>query len=276
MASGWSTHAAAATMRSCAPQIGICSSRPSRRTDRRWSLPRMRRSVGIVQRRPRSGSPALVARGIGRSRLSRPRTSIASRPGFRVEMRSCSRVRRPQKEGRGGYGLTVVSTVSGATRPLTAGDLDGDAAVSTADRVAFVRAREGFGTIGGVLQLRGDILVIPAAGGAPRRAAGPACVSPAWSPHGTTLVYACYRGRRAALFTSSPDGSHRRQITSGRLTDTTPAWSPDGHWLTFARGASGPHQLYVMKLSTRRAHRITSARASYDAQQPDWQPLPTR
>jgi Tol biopolymer transport system component len=48
------------------------------------------------------------------------------------------------------------------------------------------------------------------------------------------------------LVVSQPDGSERRQLTTGSSWDSSPRWSPDGRQIAFARTRTGDDELYVM------------------------------
>lgn len=62
------------------------------------------------------------------------------------------------------------------------------------------------------------------------------------------------------------------------LTDSTegalhfhPAPSPDGQWLVYGSKRDGVRQLYVMRLSDKKEHRITDLTKGHAAMWPHWQ-----
>lgn len=68
--------------------------------------------------------------------------------------------------------------------------------------------------------------------------AGPA-TSPAWSPDGTRLAFAC-RGTEAwDICIVNTDGSGFRRLTDDPAHDFDPAWSPDGTRLSFTQDGGG-------------------------------------
>jgi TolB protein len=80
-----------------------------------------------------------------------------------------------------------------------------------------------------------EIVVLPAAGGAPRTVTtGAADHSPTWSPDGTQIAFV----RETALMVVRADGSEPRELTKDA---ESPSWSPDGRTIAFAttRDANG-------------------------------------
>src|SRR5438132_13872984 len=66
---------------------------------------------------------------------------------------------------------------------------------------------------------------------------------------------------------------------SEQLTDTPagsmhyhPAASPDGKWLVYGSKRDGVRQLYVMRLSDKKEHRITDLKKGHAAMWACWQP----
>ncbi len=66
---------------------------------------------------------------------------------------------------------------------------------------------------------------------------------PAVSPDGSRIVYMINR----SIWTMNADGTAKRQLTNGTLTDSSPAWSADGTRITFSRRlSSGDGDIFVM------------------------------
>jgi Tol biopolymer transport system component len=87
-----------------------------------------------------------------------------------------------------------------------------------------------------VFQLEGGIYVIDADGSHEVRISpgGSLDVSLAWSPDGSSIAFASEGDGGFDLFTMSPDGTDRRQLTHTRgIVEYRPAWSPDGQRIAF-------------------------------------------
>lgn len=59
--------------------------------------------------------------------------------------------------------------------------------------------------------------------------------NPDWSPDGKRLVYGVYKDGDSELFTISPDGSGKTQLTDNDISDVEAEWSPDGSKIAFVR-----------------------------------------
>jgi Tol biopolymer transport system component len=95
----------------------------------------------------------------------------------------------------------------------------------------------------------GSIWVADVATGANLRQLSPAGVDdwlPSWSPDGTWIVFQSDVGGEYQLFLMRPDGTDRRQITTGPGGKTGPRWSPDGTRIAYA--------LYLPALSAASIH----------------------
>jgi TolB protein len=96
---------------------------------------------------------------------------------------------------------------------------------------------------------------------------------PVWSADGSSVFYTARIGRNVELFHVPLDGK------SEQLTDTPaeslhyhPQPSPDGKWLAYGSKRDGIRQLYVMRLSDRKEHRLTNLEKGQAAMWPCWQP----
>ena len=67
---------------------------------------------------------------------------------------------------------------------------------------------------------------------------------PRWSPNGKLVAYVSQSGGIAVMH---PDGSHRRLVAKGGLTDDGPSWSPDSRRIVFTQQETATHwRLYVV------------------------------
>jgi len=91
---------------------------------------------------------------------------------------------------------------------------------------------------------------------------------PAWSPDGSTIVFASKRSGTFDLYAMKADGSETRRLTSTEEEDGQPAWSPHGDRIVFARGASP--RLFVMAADGSGARRLTGE--EIEEGEPAWSP----
>jgi TolB protein len=96
---------------------------------------------------------------------------------------------------------------------------------------------------------------------------------PVWSRDGRSVFYTAKVDRNVELFRVTLDGK------AEQLTDTPagsmhyhPQPSPDGRWLVYGSKREGVRQLYVMRLSDKKEHRITDLEEGRAAMWPSWQP----
>jgi len=70
----------------------------------------------------------------------------------------------------------------------------------------------------------------------------------------------------------SPDGGHRRRVTSGKGDKTDPCFSPDGRWIVFSADFGEKYaSLYACPFSGGAPVRVTSSPDCYDGA-PCWSP----
>ena len=114
-----------------------------------------------------------------------------------------------------------------------------------------------------------DLMLVPAAGGAPRVlrhfAGDPIPLQPAWSPDGTRLVFALETAKQptkqtdvlGALNVLDVAGGAMTQITPIALGASDPDWSPDGSRIVFnSQGGHSPF-VYVVRPDGSGLRRIT-------------------
>ena len=78
-------------------------------------------------------------------------------------------------------------------------------------------------------------------------------------------------GNRLQIYTITPTGAHRRQLTAGkRYSSYEPAYSPRGRRIVFVRGFRGS-DLWTMSADGRHKHPLTST-AGIDETDPAWSP----
>src|SRR5262249_32969867 len=96
---------------------------------------------------------------------------------------------------------------------------------------------------------------------------------PVWAPDSKSVFYTAKVGGNVELFRVTLDGK------SEQLTETPagsmhyhPAPSRDGKWMLYGSKRDGVRQLYMMRLSDRKEHRITDLKKGHAAMWASWQP----
>ena len=96
---------------------------------------------------------------------------------------------------------------------------------------------------------------------------------PVWARDSKSVFYTAKVGKNVELFRVTLDAK------SEQLTDTPagsmhyhPSPSPDGKWLLYGSKRDGVRQLYVMRLSDKKEHRITDLKKGHAAMWASWQP----
>lgn len=233
---------------------------------------------GIVVIDDAGGERHVVARDTLRARFSEPRWApdgrriVATRATGdpdRGEPRSELVLLDPADPGR----VVVVPGSQGLR----------DAAFSPdAEQLVATRAR------GRPEQVRQDLVVLPAGGGAPRQlTTGGYDTGPTWSPDGATIAFTRESGSaggapRLRVLAIGPDGADLRTLVGNGFS---PAWSPDGARVAFASTRDGNGQtcfhdcfpngeLYVAAANGADQRRLTRTPADEGA--PAWSPDGTR
>jgi Tol biopolymer transport system component len=111
---------------------------------------------------------------------------------------------------------------------------------------------------------------------------------PAWSPDGTSIVYASYRGEDYGsgclgfsicptdLYVIAVDGGAPSRLTADALSETTPTWSPDSSQLAFvAVDAEGNGTLQMIDVDGGARHDVPTE-GSGSISFPSWSPDGTR
>jgi Tol biopolymer transport system component len=98
---------------------------------------------------------------------------------------------------------------------------------------------------------------------------------PVWARDSKSVFYTARVGKSVELFRVTLDGK------SEQLTETPagsmhyhPNPSSDGNWLLYGSKRDGVRQLYVMRLSDKKEHRITDLKKGHAAMWAGWQPGP--
>ncbi|HEY7546389.1 MAG TPA: amidohydrolase, partial [Blastocatellia bacterium] len=92
-----------------------------------------------------------------------------------------------------------------------------------------------------IFDLLGDIYTLPVAGGEAKRIIGGISFEsqPRFSPDGKKIVFVSDRSGAENLWTSDPDGSNPKALTSGRNQRfVSPAWTPDGQYIIASKGGA--------------------------------------
>ena len=186
--------------------------------------------------------------------------------------------------------LGLFASVSGIVLLLVLaahqGSADSSSAVTT---VAVAEATNSAATVSPdrrtiVMDVQGVLWSIPFTGGSGTQLTDALleAARPDFSPRGDLVAFQAYAGGTFHVWVMRPDGSGKRQITSGHGDDREPRFSPDGSKIAFAsdRAFSGSYDIWVVDLATSaltqwtRSSGVTTppAPASVDSFEPTWSP----
>jgi Tol biopolymer transport system component len=125
-----------------------------------------------------------------------------------------------------------------------------------------------------IMDLQGLLYSMAMAGGAAKQISTPydEASHPDWSAKGGIVAIQSYTGGTFHIWTMLPDGTRRKQITTGHGDDREPSISPDGTTIAFAsdRAFNGSYDIWTVDLVTGMQKRITSSDA--DEFEPTWSP----
>lgn len=107
----------------------------------------------------------------------------------------------------------------------------------------------------------GDVYSLPLDGGPAVRLTTSAGrdVFAAWSPDGSTLLFASDRNGDQEIFMAEPDGSDPRPLTDNDVDDSWPAWSPDARQIAFMRRDGEHWHIWIMHADGSGERRLVDA-----------------
>ncbi len=111
--------------------------------------------------------------------------------------------------------------------------------------------------------LRGDIWLIPSAGGdAKRLTDDPANDNDlSWSPDGKKLVFLSDRGNQPDVYTLDIATKQTTRLTNDKESESNPTYSPDGRWILFAK-AGGEPGLYIIPATGGEVRKLAAGNGS--------------
>jgi Tol biopolymer transport system component len=125
-----------------------------------------------------------------------------------------------------------------------------------------------------IMDLQGLLYSMPMAGGAAKQISSPYDEDshPVWSSKSSIVAVQSYAGGTFHIWTMLPNGTRRKQITTGHGDDREPSISPDGSTIAFAsdRAFKGSYDIWTVNFATGTLKQITSSDA--DEFEPAWSP----
>ncbi len=125
-----------------------------------------------------------------------------------------------------------------------------------------------------LMDLQGLLYSMPITGGAAKQISTPYDEDshPDWAAKGGIVAIQSYAGGTFHIWTILPDGTRRKQITSGHGDDREPRVSPDGKTIAFAsdRAFKGSYDIWTVNIATGALKQITSS--DDDEFEPTWSP----
>jgi Tol biopolymer transport system component len=125
-----------------------------------------------------------------------------------------------------------------------------------------------------IMDLQGLLYSMPLAGGAAKQISSPYDEDshPVWSSKSNIVAVQSYAGGTFHIWTMLPNGTRRKQITTGHGDDREPSISPDGSTIAFAsdRAFKGSYDIWTVNFATGTLKQITSSDA--DEFEPAWSP----
>lgn len=94
-----------------------------------------------------------------------------------------------------------------------------------------------------------------------------------WSADGSHIIYGGSDSNGSHIYSISPDGSGRKQLTSGNGGDNEPEWSPDGSKIAFVRSDStGTTRVYTMNSDGSGISKLWQPAYASNEHSPSWSP----
>ena len=166
------------------------------------------------------------------------------------------------KQISGGPDINITNNLADDAQPAFSPD---------GKQIAFVSARSGTSSLlyfGRDPQLMGgDIWVMPALGGAPRRITESGNF-PSWSPDGSTVVYTGGPQLRQKILRVAASGGDPSEVLLKFTPDEplprfllNPSYSSDGRWILFAAASFTTHTVYVVSAEGGEPRRVAQGRS---------------